>query len=83
MPSLPAGVGTPAETMGVAADEAPDIVTAWQEAALREFVGNEDMDVRCCILPQLRLEVGGAARAVGGRGYHRRHGADVRGGVGS
>jgi hypothetical protein len=30
-------------------------VSEWNEAALREFVGNEDLDVRRCILPGLPL----------------------------
>lgn len=30
--------------------------TAWHEAALREFVWNEDIDVRRCILPGLTLK---------------------------
>ena len=47
--------GTPAERVGVAADDAADIVAAWREAALQEFVGNENVDVRRCILPMLRL----------------------------
>ncbi|WP_370351667.1 hypothetical protein [Catenulispora sp. EB89] len=49
-------VGTAAAGMGAEADEAPDVVAAWREASLREFVGNEDLDVRCCILPGLRLD---------------------------
>ncbi len=28
----------------------------WREAALREFVANEDLDVRRCILPQISLK---------------------------
>lgn len=47
--------GTPAAEMGAEADEAPDVVAAWHESSLREFVGNEDLDVRRCILPGLRL----------------------------
>lgn len=47
--------GTVAAGMGAEADEAPDVVAAWREASLREFVGNEDLNVRCCILPGLRL----------------------------
>ena len=47
--------GTPAEAMGAEADEAADVAAAWGEAALREFVGNEDLGVRCSILPGLRL----------------------------
>ena len=42
--------------MGTKADQAPDVVAAWREASLREFVGNEDLNVRCCILPGLRLD---------------------------
>ena len=41
---------------GSEADEAPDVVTAWREASLREFVADEDLDVRCCILPGLLLK---------------------------
>ncbi|ACU71604.1 hypothetical protein Caci_2689 [Catenulispora acidiphila DSM 44928] len=49
-------VGTSVAEMGFAADEARDVVTAWREASLREFVANEDLDVRCCILPGLPLK---------------------------
>ncbi|MBO1416647.1 hypothetical protein J0670_18795 [Streptomyces sp. FH025] len=38
-----------------AADEGAIVRNAWNEAALREFVGNEDLDVRRCILPGLPL----------------------------
>jgi len=31
------------------------VLTEWNETALREFVTNEDLDVRRCILPGLRL----------------------------
>jgi hypothetical protein len=31
--------------------------TAWREAALREFISNEDIDVRRCILPGLPLSI--------------------------
>ncbi|MFD0631633.1 hypothetical protein [Catenulispora yoronensis] len=48
--------GTLAEEMDDGADEALDVVTAWREASLREFVGNENLDVRRCILPGLRLD---------------------------
>lgn len=48
-------VGTLAEVVGDEADKAPDVVTAWRETSLREFVDNEDLDVRRCILPGLRL----------------------------
>jgi hypothetical protein len=47
--------GALAEELDDEADEASDVVTAWREASLREFVGNEDLDVRRCILPGLRL----------------------------
>jgi hypothetical protein len=47
--------GTPAETLGAEADEGADVVAAWRETSLREFVRNEHLDVRRCILPQLRL----------------------------
>jgi hypothetical protein len=33
----------------------PGVVREWNEAALRAFVTNEDVDVRRCILPGLRL----------------------------
>lgn len=33
----------------------PTVVTRWNETALREFVSNEDLDVRRCLLPGLRL----------------------------
>jgi hypothetical protein len=36
-------------------DDASVGVSEWNEAALREFVGNEDLDVRRCILPGLPL----------------------------
>ncbi|MFI6701013.1 hypothetical protein ACIBJC_18930 [Streptomyces sp. NPDC050509] len=36
-------------------EDVADIATAWREAALREFVGNEHLDVRRCILPGLPL----------------------------
>jgi hypothetical protein len=32
-----------------------DLRAQWQEAALREFVSNEDLDVRRCVLPGLSL----------------------------
>ncbi|MFE5807653.1 hypothetical protein [Streptomyces sp. NPDC056491] len=38
-----------------AADDGPDPVPEWHEAALREFVRNEHLDVRRCILPLLSL----------------------------
>ncbi|MDH6707440.1 hypothetical protein P3T27_004177 [Kitasatospora sp. MAA19] len=38
-----------------AADEGSIVRDAWYEAALREFVANEDLDVRRCILPGLPL----------------------------
>ncbi|QNP75577.1 hypothetical protein IAG44_04285 [Streptomyces roseirectus] len=38
-----------------AQDRAPDVVAAWNEAALREFVGNDDLDVRRCLIPGLWL----------------------------
>ncbi|MFD5461985.1 hypothetical protein ACFWIQ_04025 [Kitasatospora sp. NPDC127059] len=37
------------------ADEGATVRDSWNEAALREFVGNEDLDVRRCILPGLPL----------------------------
>ena len=49
-------VGTVAAALGAEADQAPDVVAAWREASLREFVGNEDLNVRWCILPGLRLD---------------------------
>ncbi|MFK4597009.1 hypothetical protein [Streptomyces pristinaespiralis] len=36
-------------------DDGPAVRAEWREAALREFVGNEDLDVRRCILPGLPL----------------------------
>ncbi|MFC8343162.1 hypothetical protein [Streptomyces sp. NPDC057280] len=36
-------------------DSVADLGAEWQEAALREFVANEDLDVRRCILPGLVL----------------------------
>ncbi|MER7757559.1 hypothetical protein [Kitasatospora sp. NPDC097643] len=43
-------------TQGAAgADEGSNVRDAWYETALREFVGNEDLDVRRCILPGLPL----------------------------
>ncbi|MFF3689230.1 hypothetical protein [Streptomyces sp. NPDC002187] len=48
-----------AENPGAAGRAEPDdgsaVVTEWHEAALREFVSNEDLDVRRCILPGLSL----------------------------
>jgi hypothetical protein len=32
-----------------------DLRAQWQEAALREFIANEDLDVRRCVLPGLTL----------------------------
>jgi hypothetical protein len=43
-----------AETEGDSEDKAA-LVRAWNEAALQEFVVNEDLDVRRCILPGLPL----------------------------
>ncbi len=37
------------------ADDESDVVTDWNKAALREFVDNEHLDVRRCILPGLPL----------------------------
>lgn len=36
-------------------DAVADLRATWYEAALREFVGNDDLDVRRCILPGLPL----------------------------
>lgn len=36
-------------------EEVADLVAQWQEHALREFISNEDLDVRRCILPGLGL----------------------------
>ncbi|MDT7840513.1 hypothetical protein [Streptomyces justiciae] len=36
-------------------DSVADLGAEWQEAALREFVANEDLDVRRCLLPGLVL----------------------------
>ncbi|MGH3260510.1 MAG: hypothetical protein ACRDNS_00800 [Trebonia sp.] len=36
-------------------EAAADLVAQWQEHALREFISNEDLDVRRCILPGLGL----------------------------
>jgi hypothetical protein len=36
-------------------DAVADLRIRWREAALREFVANEDLDVRRCILPGLTL----------------------------
>lgn len=38
-----------------AADDGADVVKEWYEAALREFVHNEHVDVRRCVLPLLPL----------------------------
>ncbi|MGN9791740.1 hypothetical protein ACTMTU_11705 [Streptomyces sp. OZ13] len=38
-----------------APDDAPAVRAEWRDAALREFVSNEDLDVRRCILPGLSL----------------------------
>ncbi|SOB79058.1 hypothetical protein [Streptomyces sp. 1331.2] len=40
---------------GAAADEGASVRDTWYETALREFVANEDLDVRRCILPGLPL----------------------------
>ncbi|SNX65542.1 hypothetical protein SAMN06272735_7381 [Streptomyces sp. TLI_55] len=37
-------------------DSVADLEAEWQEAALREFIANEDLGVRRCILPGLVLE---------------------------
>ncbi|MGA5817265.1 hypothetical protein ACPC54_05305 [Kitasatospora sp. NPDC094028] len=39
----------------LAAEDGAVLVREWDEAALREFVANEDLDVRRCLLPGLRL----------------------------
>ncbi|MFD2467626.1 hypothetical protein [Amycolatopsis silviterrae] len=36
-------------------DAHADLGARWNAAALREFVANEDLDVRCCVLPVLPL----------------------------
>ncbi|MHC5904773.1 hypothetical protein ACVNF4_12835 [Streptomyces sp. S6] len=41
-----------------AGEDAPDVVTDWHEAALREFISNDDLDVRRCLIPGLRLHPG-------------------------
>ncbi|WP_415645635.1 hypothetical protein [Stackebrandtia soli] len=38
-----------------ASDDTSEIVGEWREIALREFVSNDDLDVRRCILPGLSL----------------------------
>lgn len=38
-------------------DGLANLRAAWREAALREFISNEDIDVRCCILPGLPLSI--------------------------
>ncbi|MEU8922965.1 hypothetical protein AB0D10_18810 [Kitasatospora sp. NPDC048545] len=40
---------------GAAADEGASVRDTWYETALREFVANQDLDVRRCILPGLPL----------------------------
>lgn len=45
-------------------DAVADLGAEWQEAALREFVANEDLDVRRCILPGLALGPGGQPAAL-------------------
>lgn len=37
-------------------DAVADLAAEWQEVALREFVGNDDLDVRRSLLPGLRLD---------------------------
>ncbi|MFC5718695.1 hypothetical protein ACFP1Z_00685 [Streptomyces gamaensis] len=37
-------------------DAVADLSAEWSEATLREFVANDDLDVRCCILPGLSLK---------------------------
>ncbi len=39
-------------------DAVADLVSEWRETALREFVMNEDLDVRRCIIPGLPLRAG-------------------------
>lgn len=39
-------------------DGLANLRAAWREAALREFISNEDIDVRRCILPGLPLSTG-------------------------
>ncbi|MER6672221.1 hypothetical protein [Streptomyces sp. NPDC000983] len=36
-------------------EDGPDVTAEWYEAALREFVRNENLDVRRCLLPGLPL----------------------------
>lgn len=38
-----------------AGEDTADVNAAWHEATLREFIGNEDLDVRRCLIPDLRL----------------------------
>jgi hypothetical protein len=45
----------PAKGSGEKVDGVADVVAAWREAALREFVRNEHLDVRRCLLPGLPL----------------------------
>ncbi|MEU8971449.1 hypothetical protein AB0D11_19640 [Streptomyces monashensis] len=51
--------GVQAENRGAASrpetDDGSAVVAEWNEAALREFVSNEHLDVRRCILPGLSL----------------------------
>ncbi|WP_370097002.1 hypothetical protein [Streptacidiphilus sp. MAP12-20] len=44
-----------ADTREVEPDEASAVVREWHDAALREFVNNDHVDVRRCILPGLPL----------------------------
>ncbi|WP_086840237.1 hypothetical protein [Amycolatopsis kentuckyensis] len=55
--------GTNAERAGAARawywatlETLDDVQDRWNRAALREFVANEDLDVRRCVLPQLTLD---------------------------
>ncbi|NEB82460.1 hypothetical protein G3I40_45720 [Streptomyces sp. SID14478] len=45
----------PAATGPAEPDDAPGVEAEWYETALREFVSNEHLDVRRCILPGLPL----------------------------
>ncbi|MEU8839128.1 DUF664 domain-containing protein [Streptomyces roseus] len=45
----------PAATGSAEPDDAPTVGAEWYETALREFVSNEHLDVRRCILPGLPL----------------------------
>ncbi|MFJ6081779.1 hypothetical protein ACIQI8_10270 [Streptomyces sp. NPDC092369] len=45
----------PASELRADPDALADLSATWREAALREFISNEDLDVRRCILPLLSL----------------------------